>query len=71
MKESGSFRPHSRLVRSFRPGSFRPEFRGESFQSNRDGSFRPNFKGGSFRPDFRGELFRSDLFIYLGKTGKI
>ena len=36
-----SFRSYSLLVRSFRPGLFRSDFRG--------GSFRPNF-GGSFRP---------------------
>ena len=39
--DSGSFRSYSLSVRSFRPGSFRPDFKG--------GSFRPNF-GGSFRP---------------------
>ena len=39
--DPGSFRSYSLSVRSFRPGSFRPDFRG--------GSFRPNF-GGSFRP---------------------
>ena len=38
--DPGSFRSYSLSVRSFRPGSFRPDFRG--------GSFRPNF-GGSFR----------------------
>ena len=63
---TGSFRSYSRSVRSFRPGSFRPDFRGESFRPNWGGSFRPNFKGGSFRSHFRGESFRSDLFI-LGK----
>ena len=39
--DPGSFRSYSPSVRSFRPGSFRPDFR--------DGSFRPSF-GGSFRP---------------------
>ena len=39
--DPGSFRSCSLSVRSFRPGSFRPDFRG--------GSFRPNF-GESFRP---------------------
>ena len=39
--DPGSFRSYSLSVRSFQPGSFRPDFRG--------GSFRPNF-GGSFRP---------------------
>ena len=39
--DPGSFRSYSLSVRSFRPGSFRPDFRG--------GSFRPSF-GGSFRP---------------------
>ena len=38
--DPGSFRSYSLSVRSFRPGSFRPDFRG--------GSFRPSF-GGSFR----------------------
>ena len=61
--ESGSFRSYSRSVRSFRPGSFRPDFWGESFRPNWGGSFRPNFKGGSFRPYLRGESFRPDLFI--------
>ena len=70
INESGSFRSYSRSVRSFRPGSFRPDFRGESFRPNWGGSFRSNFKGGSFRPDFRGESFRPDLFI-LEKTGKV
>ena len=64
--ESGSFRSYSRSVRSFRPGSFRPDFRGESFRPNWGGSFRPSFKGGPFRPDLRGESFRSGFFI-LGK----
>ena len=61
--ESGSFRSYSRSVRSFRP-----DFRGESFRPNWDGSFRPSFKGGLFRPDLRGESFRPDLFI-SGKQG--
>ena len=61
--ESGSFRSYSRSVRSFRPGSFRPDFRGESFRPNWGGSFRPSFKDGSFRPDLRGESFRPDIFI--------
>ena len=39
--DPGSFQSYSLSVRSFRPESFRPDFRG--------GSFRPNF-GGSFRP---------------------
>ena len=39
--DPGSFRSYSLSVRSFRPGSLRPDFR--------SGSFRPNF-GGSFRP---------------------
>ena len=39
--DPGSFRSYSHLIRSFRPGSFRSDFRG--------GSFRPSF-GGSFRP---------------------
>ena len=38
--DPGSFRSYSLSVRSFRPGSFRPDFRG--------GSFRPSF-GESFR----------------------
>ena len=59
--ESGSFRSYSRSVRSFRPGSFRPDFRGESFRPNWGGSFRPSFKGGSCRPDLRGESFRPDI----------
>ena len=54
------------FVRSFLPGSFRPDFRGKSFRHNWGGLFRPNFKGGSFWPDFRGESFRPDLLI-LGK----
>ena len=44
----GSFRSYFLSVRSFRPGSFQPDFRG--------GSFRPNF-GGSFRPT----LFHMDF----------
>ena len=68
--ESGSFRSYSRSVRSFRPGSFRPDFRGESFRPNWGGSFRPSFKGGSFRPDFRGESFRSGSFILKKKRKK-
>ena len=62
LPESGSFRSYSRSVRSFRPGSFQSDFRGESFRPNWGGSFRPNFKGGSFRPEFWGESFRPDLF---------
>ena len=46
----------------FGPGSFRSDFRGESFRPNWGGSFRSNFKGGSFRPEFWGESFRPDLF---------
>ena len=64
--ESGSFRSYSRSVRSFRPGSFRPDFWGESFPPSWAGSFRPDFSGGSFRPDFWGESFRPYLFI-MGK----
>ena len=63
--ESGSFRSYSRSVRSFRPGSFRPDFRGESFRPSWGGSFRPYFIGGSFRPDFWGESFRPGLFILV------
>ena len=65
-EESGSFRSYSRSVRSFRPGSFRPDFWGESFRPSWGGSFRPYFIGRSFRPDFWGESFRPDLFI-VGK----
>ena len=61
--ESGSFRSYSRSVRSFRPGSFRLDFWGESFRPSMGGSFRPYFIGGSFRPDFWGGSFRPDLFI--------
>ena len=68
--ESGSFRSYSRSARSFRPGSFRPDFWGESFRPSWGGSFRPYFIGGSFRPYFQGESFRPDLFI-LEKTDKI
>ena len=64
--ESGSFRSYLRSVRSFRPGSFRPNFWGESFRPSWGGSFRPYFIGGSFGPDFWGESFRPGLFI-LGK----
>ena len=39
--DPGSFRSYSFSVRSFRPGSFRPDFRGESFRPNWGGSFRP------------------------------
>ena len=63
--ESGSFRSYSRSVRSFRPGSFRADFWGESFRPSWGGSFRPYFIGGSFRPDFRGESFRPGLFILV------
>ena len=59
--ESGSFRSYSCSVRSFRPGSFRPNFWGESFRPSWGGSFRPYFIGGSFRSDFWGESFRPDL----------
>ena len=48
--DPGSFRSYSLSVRSFWPGSFRPDFRG--------GSFRPNF-GGSFRPTLFYIVFRS------------
>ena len=65
-RESGSFRSFSRSVTSFRPGSFRSDYWGESFRPSWGGSFRPNFIGGSFRPDFWGESFRPDLFI-MGK----
>ena len=65
-KESGSFRSCSRSVRSFRPGSFWPDFWGESFRPSWGGSFQSYFIGGSFWPDFWGESFRPDLFI-LGK----
>ena len=68
-RESGSFRSYSRSVRSFRPGSFRHDFWGESFRPSWGGSFRPYFIGGSFRPDFWGESFRPDLFI-VGKQVK-
>ena len=61
--ESGSFWSYSRSARSFRPGSFRSDFRGESFRPNWGWSFRPSFKGGSFRPDLRGESFLPALFI--------
>ena len=64
--ESGSFRSYSRSVRSFRPGSFWPDFLDESFRPSWGGSFRPNFIGGSFWPDFWGESFRPDLYI-MGK----
>ena len=47
--DPGSFRSYSLSVRSFRPWSFRPDFRG--------GSFRPNF-GGSFRPTLFYIVFR-------------
>ena len=39
--DPGSFRSYSLSVRSFRPGSFRPDFRGGSFRSSFGGSFRP------------------------------
>ena len=52
--DPGSFRSYSLSVRSFRPGSFRPDFRG--------GSFRPNF-GGSFRPTLFYIVFRSQKFF--------
>ena len=45
-----SFRSYSRTVRSLRPGSFRPDFRGESFRPSWGGSkmgrVGPIFKGG-------------------------
>ena len=47
--DPGSFRSYSLSVRSFRPGSFRSHFWGESF--------RPNF-GGSFRPTLFFIIFR-------------
>ena len=47
--DPGSFRSYSLSVRSFRPGSFRPDLRG--------GSVRPNF-GGSFRPTLHYIVFR-------------
>ena len=47
--DPGSFRSYSLSVRSFRPGSFRSDFKG--------GSFRPNL-GGSFRPTLFYILFR-------------
>ena len=61
--ESGSFRSYSLSVRSFRPGSFRSDFWGESFRPSWGGSFRPYFIVGSFRPDFWGDSFWPDLFI--------
>ena len=51
------------------PGSFRPDFQGESFQPNWDRLLQPNFKSGSFRPDFRAESFWHDLFILGNKLG--
>ena len=63
LNESGSFRSYSRSVRTFRPGSFRPDFGGESFRPSVGGSFRPSFEGGSFRSDLKGESFRPDLLI--------
>ena len=39
--DPGSFRSYSLSVRSFRPGSFRSDFWGESFRPNFGGSFRP------------------------------
>ena len=39
--DPGSFRSYSLSVRSFRPGSFRPDFRGGSFRSSFGGLFRP------------------------------
>ena len=66
LRESGSFRSYSHSVRSFRPGSFRPDFLGESFRPSWGGSFRPNFIGGSIRLDFWGESFQPDLFM-MGK----
>ena len=39
--DPGSFRSYSLSVRSFRPGSFRPDFWDESFRPNFGGSFRP------------------------------
>ena len=56
-KNPGRFGPIPVRSGPFRPGSFRPDFWGESF--------RPSW-GGSFRPDFWGESFRPDLFI-VGK----
>ena len=62
--ESGSFRFYSRLVRSLRP-NFRREFRsdwGGSFRPNfKGGSFQTDFWGELFRPD----LFISALFIHF------
>ena len=61
--ESGSFRSYSRSVRSFRSGSFGPDFVDGSF-------FLPYFKGGSFRPHFWGESFRPDLYIMRKQVSK-
>ena len=52
LSESGSFRSYSRSVRSFRPGSFRPDFWGESFRPSWGGSFRPISWVGRFGPFF-------------------
>ena len=58
----GSFRSYSLSVRSFRPGSFRPNFRGGSFRPNSLSVrlFRPNCRGGSFQPNF-GRSFQPTL----------
>ena len=38
---NGSFRSYFLSIRSFRPGSFRSDFRGVSFRPSFGGSFRP------------------------------
>ena len=48
--ESASFWSYSRSVRSFRPGSFRPNFQGESFRLTGVGRFGPISKVGGFGP---------------------
>ena len=48
LSDPGSFRSYSLSVRSFRPGSFRLDFRGGSFQPNFGGSFLPTL----FNMDF-------------------
>ena len=48
--ESGSFQPCSRSVRSFQPGSFRPDFPVSRFGPTRAGRFGPVSKVGRFGP---------------------
>ena len=64
----GSFRSYSHSVRSFRPGSFRPDFRGGSFRPNFGGSFRPQFISCSFIDNKRFFLdlliFSCDIFLF-------